>query len=108
VSRVRANLAALATLRTIQREARPATAEEQRVLARWSGWGAVPEVFDQQRNEFAWARTQLTEMLDEQARLIAVPGRLVRHAGLLTLRLPPSGHLPAGVLARLRALPAVS
>ena len=46
VSRARANLAALTTLRTIQREARPATADEQQVLARWSGWGAVPEVFD--------------------------------------------------------------
>ena len=41
-------------------------------------------------------------------RLIAVPGRLVRHAGQLTLRLPPGGHLLAEILARLRALPAPS
>ena len=41
-------------------------------------------------------------------RLIAVPGRLVRHAGQLTLRLPPGDHLLAEVLARLRALPATS
>ncbi len=41
-------------------------------------------------------------------RLIAVPGRLVRHAGALTLRLPPGYHLLAAVLARLRALPATS
>jgi hypothetical protein len=41
-------------------------------------------------------------------RLIAVPGRLVRHAGQLTLRLPPGGHLLAEILARLRELPAVS
>ncbi|HUK72804.1 MAG TPA: hypothetical protein VLW50_29280 [Streptosporangiaceae bacterium] len=40
-------------------------------------------------------------------RLIAVPGRLVRHAGQLTLRLPPGHHLLAEVLARLRALPAM-
>jgi hypothetical protein len=38
-------------------------------------------------------------------RLIAVPARLVRHAGQLTLRLPPSHGLLAEVLARLRALP---
>ena len=38
-------------------------------------------------------------------RLIAVPGRLIRHAGQLTLRLPPGCHLLAEVLARLRALP---
>ena len=41
-------------------------------------------------------------------RLIAVPGRLVRHAGQLTLRLPPGDHLLPEVLARLRALPATS
>jgi len=40
--------------------------------------------------------------------LIAVPGRLVRHAGQLTLRLPPGYGLLAEVLARLRALPALS
>ncbi len=41
-------------------------------------------------------------------RLIAVPGRLIRHAGQLILRLPPGCHLLAEVLARLRALPATS
>ena len=41
-------------------------------------------------------------------RLICVPARLVRHAGTLTLRLPPGHHLLGEVLARIRALPAVS
>ena len=63
MSRVRANLAALAVLRTLQHDARPATSPEQAVLARWSGWGAVPEVFDDDREEFAWAREQLTSLL---------------------------------------------
>jgi hypothetical protein len=39
-------------------------------------------------------------------RLIAVPGRLIRHARHLTLRLPPGHGLLHEVLARLRALPA--
>jgi Transposase DDE domain group 1 len=39
-------------------------------------------------------------------RLIAVPGRLTRHARHLTLRLPPGHGLLPEVLARLRALPA--
>lgn len=65
VARVRANLAALRTLRTIQREERPAAAVEQAVLARWSGWGAVPEVFDTGRDDFAWAREQLNDLLNE-------------------------------------------
>jgi Transposase DDE domain group 1 len=41
-------------------------------------------------------------------KLIRVPARLVRHAGALTLRLPPGYHLLAQVLARLRGLPATS
>jgi len=41
-------------------------------------------------------------------RLIAVPARLVRHAGQLILRLPPGHGLLAEILARLRALPAMS
>jgi len=39
-------------------------------------------------------------------RLIAVPGRLTRHARHLTLRLPPGHGLLPEVLARLRTLPA--
>ena len=39
-------------------------------------------------------------------RLIAVPGRLIRHARHLVLRLPPGDGLLPEVLARLRNLPA--
>ena len=38
-------------------------------------------------------------------RLIAVPGRLIRHARHLVLRLPPGHSLLPEVLARLRDLP---
>jgi hypothetical protein len=41
-------------------------------------------------------------------RLIRVPARLIRHAGALTLRLPPGHHLLNEILARIRALPATS
>ena len=41
-------------------------------------------------------------------RLIAVPGRLIRHARHLVLRLPPGHSLLPEVLARLRDLPAPS
>ena len=68
VARVRANLAALAALRAIEREDRPALPEEQSALARWSGWGAVPEVFDEGKPEFAWAREELSRL--------ATPGEL--------------------------------
>ena len=39
-------------------------------------------------------------------RLLAVPARLIRHAGQPILRLPPGQQLLAKVLARLRKLPA--
>jgi hypothetical protein len=45
---------------------------------------------------------------DLRRRLLAVPARLVAHAGALTLRLPPGEHLLAQVLARIRALPTPS
>ena len=63
VARIRANLAALTTLRAIQRENRPATPDEQAILARWSGWGAVPEVFDPGRRAHTWARDELSRLL---------------------------------------------
>ena len=40
-------------------------------------------------------------------RIISVPGRLIRHARHLTLRLPRGHGLLAEILARLRALPAL-
>ena len=38
-------------------------------------------------------------------RLITIPGRLVDHAGLLSLRLPPGRELLAEILAKLRRIP---
>ncbi|MFE1289641.1 DEAD/DEAH box helicase family protein [Streptomyces sp. NPDC058751] len=43
-ARARANVAAVRTLRQIQAEDRSATPAEQKILARWSGWGALPIV----------------------------------------------------------------
>ncbi|HLL35856.1 MAG TPA: SNF2-related protein, partial [Streptomyces sp.] len=40
-----ANLEAVRVLKRVQEEKRAATAAEQQVMARWSGWGSVPEIF---------------------------------------------------------------
>src|SRR5689334_5026434 len=45
-ARAAANVTALRALRTLQREGRAATQDELADLARWSGWGALPAVFD--------------------------------------------------------------
>ncbi|MDN5933097.1 MAG: methyltransferase domain-containing protein, partial [Pseudonocardia sp.] len=62
-SRLKANLAALRTLRELQAAGRPATGDEQAALARWSGWGAVPAVFDPARDDYAAARAELRALL---------------------------------------------
>lgn len=45
---------------------RLANADEQRMLAAWSGW-AVPQLFDEQRGEWAYERDTLREMLGADA-----------------------------------------
>jgi N12 class adenine-specific DNA methylase/SAM-dependent methyltransferase len=66
-------------LRTIQRDGRPATAEEQRVLARWSGWGAVPEVFDESRPELEQARAHLAGLMSREELAAAARNTLNAH-----------------------------
>lgn len=63
-ARIRANIAAVQLLRALQDAQRPATPAEQRVLATWSGWGAVPQVFDPRASELAAERDTLAELLD--------------------------------------------
>ena len=52
-ARFEANVAAIRLARALTKEDRTATAEEQHVLARWSSWGAIPEVFDNAKSEWA-------------------------------------------------------
>lgn len=69
--RLHANLEALRTLRRLQSEGRAATAEEQRVLARWSGWGAIAQqaFHHDYAAEFAAEQAELRSLLtkDEYA-----------------------------------------
>ena len=43
---------------------RPATEAEQRALAQWSSWGAVPQLFD--KDDWANERTQLRQVLSDR------------------------------------------
>jgi N12 class adenine-specific DNA methylase/SAM-dependent methyltransferase len=63
-ARAEANLAALETLKVLDAEQRPATRDEQRVLAGWSSWGALPQVFE---DDPAWnsVRERLGELLTD-------------------------------------------
>ncbi len=45
---------------------RPATSEEQQVLAGWSSWGAIPQIFDESRQYWpADVRAELWSLLSE-------------------------------------------
>ena len=43
----------------------PATAEEQKILARWSGWGAVPNALDERKVDYQWVRDELAGLLSD-------------------------------------------
>lgn len=58
-----ANLDALRLLRVLDTERRPATAAEQERLARWSGWGAVPAVFDDEDDRYEAARSEVRALV---------------------------------------------
>jgi len=53
---VTSNLAAIRLSQQLTYAGRPATADEQSVLAAWSSWGAVPTIFDESRPEWASER----------------------------------------------------
>ena len=53
-ARFRANMDAITTLKRIEAEGRTATAEEQEILSRYVGWGAIPDAFDESKPE--WKR----------------------------------------------------
>ena len=62
-SRIDANIAVIDLLRRLQADGRHATHAEQEVLARWSGWGAVPDLFDVRRDTFSSEREYLKSVL---------------------------------------------
>ena len=60
------NLRAIETLRALDAEERPATAEEKAVLVKYVGWGAMPQVFDDYNREWAKERAALQANLSEE------------------------------------------
>ncbi len=53
-ARFRANMDAVTTLKRIEAEGRAATVDEQETLSRYTGWGAIPDAFDESKPE--WKR----------------------------------------------------
>lgn len=64
--KVQFNLNAIRTLKQIENEVRAATADEQDVLAKYVGWGGLPEVFDAQSSAFPDAYSELKQLLTKE------------------------------------------
>ena len=60
-------MAAIRIIQLLDDQGRAATADEQQVLARWSSWGAVPQVFDETRTDWVGQRAELRSLLDDTA-----------------------------------------
>lgn len=55
------NVAAIRLLKQLEAENRPATPEEQEVLAKYVGWGGLADCFDPRHNNYEGLRSLLTE-----------------------------------------------
>ena len=62
----RRNLVAIHTLHDLEIENRLATPEEQEILARYVGWGGLPQAFDQNNAEWANEYRELKSVLSDE------------------------------------------
>ena len=61
-----ANVTAIKTLKQIESEHRHATAEEQDILAHYSGWGGIADAFDSKKENWSREYAELKDLLTEK------------------------------------------
>ncbi len=64
-TRYKANVEAIRLIKRLQAENRYATAEEQSILAQYTGWGGVTDAFDSKKSDWAREYSELKELLTE-------------------------------------------
>lgn len=62
-SRYAANIEAIKTLKSIEKDGRNATPDEQDILANYTGWGAIPQAFDSTNTKWSSEYAELKELL---------------------------------------------
>ena len=62
-SKYHANVEAIKTLKTLEKENRIATSEEQEILAHYVGWGGITQAFDERNEKWSKEYTELKELL---------------------------------------------
>ena len=65
-SKFRANIDAIKTLKTLEKENRPATADEKETLSKYVGWGAIPQAFDKSAEKWSAEYAELKALLNPQ------------------------------------------
>ena len=73
------NIAAITTLKTIESESRSATPEEQKILAKYVGWGGMPQAFDHANEQWSKEYKQLRELLTDDEYKAAAESTLNAH-----------------------------
>jgi N12 class adenine-specific DNA methylase len=68
-TKYRANVDAIRLLKQLDTEQRPATPDEQKTLARYVGWGGIPQAFDAKNGDWSKEHAELKDLLtpDEYA-----------------------------------------
>ena len=62
-TKFRNNIVAIETLKTIEKENRPATDSEKETLSKYVGWGGIPQAFDKDNEAWSNEYTQLKDLL---------------------------------------------
>lgn len=60
------NIAAIRTVKTLLRESRDATDEERETLAKFVGWGGLPQIFDEKNAKWSELYAELKELLSDE------------------------------------------
>jgi N12 class adenine-specific DNA methylase len=63
-TRYQSNIEAIKLVKLLDEENRAATLDEQKILARYVGWGGIPQAFDEMNASWAKEHNELKELLD--------------------------------------------
>ena len=65
-AKFRANIDAIKTLKVLEKENRPATADEKKNMSKYVGWGAIPQAFDKSAEKWSAEYAELKAVLNPQ------------------------------------------
>src|SRR5690606_19159879 len=79
------NMEAIRLLNKLEQEQRQATADEQAILARYVGWGGIPQAFDEANTQWAAEYAELKNVLEPEEYASARASTLNAHYTSVTV-----------------------